>query len=239
MTEGDARGTLGSADDDQGAPFRAARQEPLLTRAFPVVADFRRYRVPSVKRDVLAGVTVAALAIPSAMTYAEVAGLSPVNGLYALLLPTVLYVLLGSSRQLIVGPEGSISTLVGAAILPLAVAGSAHAGELAAMLAVLVAICFAVAWTLRLGWIADYFSRAVLLGYIHGVAVVLVICQVGRLFGVSIAATNPLKLPLAAVLARVVGLVAVAGILRGDQALVPRAARNLLVDARCGWPIAV
>jgi MFS superfamily sulfate permease-like transporter len=173
------------------------------------------------------------------MTYAEVAGLSPVNGLYALLLPTVLYVLLGSSRQLIVGPEGSISTLVGAAILPLAVAGSAHAGELAAMLAVLVAICFAVAWTLRLGWIADYFSRAVLLGYIHGVAVVLVICQVGRLFGVSIAATNPLKLPLAAVLARVVGLVAVAGILRGDQALVPRAARNLLVDARCGWPIAV
>ena len=93
------------------------------------------------------------------------------NGLYALLLPTVAYVLLGSSKQLIVGPEGSISTLVAAAVLPLAVAGSAHAAELAAMLALLVAICFAIAWVLRLGWIADYFSRPVLIGYIHGVAV--------------------------------------------------------------------
>jgi SulP family sulfate permease len=193
MTERDTRRTLGAADYDQGASFRAARQESLLNRAIPVVADLRRYRVPSAKRDLLAGVTVAALAIPSAMAYAEVAGVSPVNGLYALLLPTVLYVLLGSSRQLIIGPEGSISTLVGVAILPLAVAGSAHATELAAMLAVLVAICFAAAWTLRLGWIADYFSRAVLIGYIHGVAVVLIIGQLGKLFGVSIAATNPLK----------------------------------------------
>jgi MFS superfamily sulfate permease-like transporter len=83
----------------------------------------------------VAGVTVAALAVPSAMAYAEVARLSPVNGLYALLLPTVAYVLLGSSRQLIVGPEGSVSTLVAVAILPLAAADSTGAVELAAMLA--------------------------------------------------------------------------------------------------------
>jgi MFS superfamily sulfate permease-like transporter len=95
-----------------------------------------------------------------------------VNGLYAVLLPTVAYVLLGSSRQLIVGPEGSISTLVAVAVLPLAVAGSAGAAELAATLALLVAVCFALAWVLRLGWIADYFSRPVLVGYIHGVAVI-------------------------------------------------------------------
>ena len=140
----------------------------------------------------MAGVTVAALAVPSAMAYAEVAGLSPVNGLYAVLLPMVAYVLLGSSRQLVVGPEGSISTLVAAAILPLAVAGSADAAELAAMLALLVAICFGLAWALRLGWIADYFSRPVLIGYIHGVAVILVIGQLGKLLGLSIDATEPL-----------------------------------------------
>jgi sulfate permease, SulP family len=96
------------------------------------------------------------------MAYAEVAGLSPVSGLYALLLPTVAYVLFGSSRQLIIGPEGSISTLVAAAILSLAAAASPDAAELAAMLALLVAVCFALAWLLRLGWIADYFSRPVL-----------------------------------------------------------------------------
>jgi MFS superfamily sulfate permease-like transporter len=140
----------------------------------------------------VAGVTVAALAIPAAMAYAEVAGVSPVNGLYALLLPTVAYVLLGSSRQLVVGPEGSISTLVGAAVLPLAVAGGADAAELAAMLALLVGLCFALAWVLRLGWIADYFSRPVLIGYIHGVAVILVIGQLAKLFGLSIDARRPL-----------------------------------------------
>jgi high affinity sulfate transporter 1 len=180
-------------DYDQRSPFRPARQEPLLTRTIPVAAALPDYRGPTARRDAVAGVTVAALAIPSAMAYAEVAGLSPVNGLYALLLPAVAYAFLGSSRQLVVGPEGSISTLVAAAILPLAIAGSADAAELAAMLALLVAICFAAAWALRLGWIADYFSRPVLIGYIHGVAVVLVIGQLGKLFGLSIDARDPLR----------------------------------------------
>ena len=174
------------------SPFRRAKKEPLLTRAMPVAADLPQYRGPSARRDLVAGVTVAALALPSAMAYAEVAGVSPVNGLYALLLPTLAYVLLGSSRLLIVGPEGSISTLVGAAVLAIAVAGSPHAAELAAMLALLVALCFAVAWALRLGWIADYFSRPVLVGYIHGVAVVLVIGQLGKLLGISVEAREPL-----------------------------------------------
>ena len=156
------------------APFQAARPQPLLTRAVPVSSDVSRYRPRTARRDLVAGVTVAALAIPSAMAYAEVAGLSPVNGLYALLLPTVAYVLLGSSRQLVIGPEGSISTLIAAAILALVAAGSPEAAELAAMLALLVAACFGLAWVLRLGWIADYFSHPVLVGYIHGVAVILV-----------------------------------------------------------------
>jgi high affinity sulfate transporter 1 len=81
---------------------------------------------------------------------------------------------------------------VGAAIVPLAVAGSSEAAELAAMLALLVAACFLVAWVARLGWLADYFSRPVLIGYIHGVAVVLVCGQLGKLFGVDIDASKPI-----------------------------------------------
>jgi high affinity sulfate transporter 1 len=181
-----------AVDYDQRSPFRPARQEPLLTRTVPVAGELPRYRFPSARRDAVAGVTVAALAVPSAMAYAEVAGVSPVNGLYALLLPAVAYAFLGSSRQLSIGPEGSISTLVAAAVLPLAVAGSADAAELAAVLAILVAICFAAGWALRLGWIADYFSRPVLIGYIHGVAVVLVVGQLGKLLGLSIDASDPL-----------------------------------------------
>ena len=130
---------------------------------------------------------MAALAVPSAMAYAEVAGMSPVIGLYALLLPTVAYVLLGSSRQLIVGPEGSISTLVAAAVLPLAVAASAGAAELGGdaraprrHLLRSSRGCFGSAGS-------PTTSRVpVLIGYIHGVAVILVIGQLGKLLGLSI-----------------------------------------------------
>jgi SulP family sulfate permease len=186
--------TISNRPDTDGRrpAFKAAREEPLLRRAIPVSAELPRYRVPIARRDAVAGLTVAALAIPSAMAYAEVAGVSPVNGLYALLLPAVAYALFGSSRQLVVGPEGSLATLVAAAILPLAVAGSGNAAGLAAMLALLVAVCFAAAWVLRLGWIADYFSRPVLVGYIHGVAFVLIVGQLGKLLGLSIHASDPL-----------------------------------------------
>jgi high affinity sulfate transporter 1 len=126
------------------------------------------------------------------MAYGQLAGLPPVNGLYALLLPTIAYVLLGSSRRLVIGPEGATSTLVAAAVLPLAVTGSDEAVEVASMLALLVAACFLLARLLRLGWIADYFSRPVLIGYLHGVAVTLVVAQLGKLLGLDVDAREPL-----------------------------------------------
>ena len=204
-----------TAYPDDSSPFEPARERPLIQRFVPVSSQLRGYRVGTGRRDLLAGVTVAALAVPSAMAYAELAGLSPVNGLYALLLPTVAYVLLGSSRQLVVGPEGSISALVAVSVLAFAGAGSADAAELAAMLALLVGACYLVALVLRLGWLADYFSRPVLIGYIHGVAVVLIIGQLGKLTGISISASD--AIPQLVEAAREIGKVsgptlAVAGI---------------------------
>lgn len=169
--------------DPGSSPFKAAADESLLERTIPVAAEVPDYRANTARRDVLAGLTVAALALPAAMAYSEVVGVSPVHGLYALLLPVVVYTLLGSSRQLVVGPEGAISVLVGAAVLPLAAAGSAEAATVAAMLALMVAAIYAIAWVLRLGWVADYFSRAVLVGYLHGVAIVLVFGQLEKLLG--------------------------------------------------------
>jgi sulfate permease, SulP family len=174
------------------SPFQPAPERSLLQRTVPVSGQLHGYRAGTAGRDLLAGVTVAALAVPAAMAYAELAGLSPVNGLYALLLPTLAYVLLGSSRQLVVGPEGSISALVAVSVLSFAAAGSADAAELAAMLGLLVGACYVIAFLLRLGWLADYFSRPVLIGYIHGVAVVLIIGQLGKLTGIGISASRPI-----------------------------------------------
>jgi high affinity sulfate transporter 1 len=172
--------------------FRKQKRAPFLHRAVPISEELRRYRPRIAQRDLVAGVTVASLALPAAMAYAELAGLSAVHGLYALLLPAVVYALLGSSRQLVVGPEGSIAAIIAAAILPLAPAGSYAASELVATLALLIAACFLLARLLRLGWIADYFSRPVLIGYLHGIAIALVVGQLGKLLGLDIDATNPL-----------------------------------------------
>jgi len=199
------------------SPFRAAPRGALLDRAIPLSTELRGYRPPAARRDLLAGATVAALAIPSAMGYAELAGLSPVVGLYALLLPTLAYALLGSSKRLIVGPEGSISALVAATVLGLAATGSDEAAEIAATLALLVAACYALAAVLRLGWVADYFSRPVLIGYIHGVSIVLIVSQVPKLLGIDVEATDPI--PQLAEIARELGDVVPATALVGFLSL--------------------
>ena len=92
----------------------------MVKRVFPVTQTLTDYPQRSLRRDAIAGVTVAALALPSGMAYAQLAGVSPIAGLYALLLPVVAYVALGSSRQLIVGPEGALAVMVAAAVGPLA-----------------------------------------------------------------------------------------------------------------------
>jgi sulfate permease, SulP family len=184
-------GSGGSASyEGDASPFQRPARRPLLQRLAPVTENLRGYRGGTLRRDLLAGVTVAALALPASLAYAEIAGLSPVIGLYALLLPAVAYALFGSSRQVIVGPDGSIAALVGAAVIPL-VADPEQRASLAALLALLVGAVFLGAWAARLGWIADYLSRPVLIGYLHGVAAVLIIGQLDKLLGLSMSAQTP------------------------------------------------
>ena len=174
------------------SPFGRPPRQPLLARTFPVSQQLPGYQKHKLRPDVVAGITVAALSIPAAMAYASLAGVSPVAGLYALLLPAVAYAFLGSSRQVIVGPEGAIAVMVAVAVAPFAAGGTSDYAALAAMLAVMVGGIYFIAFALRLGWIADYFSRAVLVGYMHGVVVVLVVGQLGKLFGVPIQEQDPI-----------------------------------------------
>ena len=166
-------------------PFRSAHKPPLSTRYLPLVASVRRYNVLRLRTDATAGVTVAALALPASMAYADIAGLPVTAGLYSLLLPLVVYALLGSAPWLVVGPESTIALLVAAGLAPLAIAGSAEYTTLAAALALIVGGFYLSARLLRLGWIADYFSQAVLVGYLTGVAILIVLGQFGKLVGVS------------------------------------------------------
>ena len=136
--------------------------------------------------DVLAGVTVAAYLVPQCMAYGVLAGLDPVVGLWAALPSLALYALLGSSPQLSVGPESTCAIMTAIALAPLAAGDAARYAALAAALAVLVGLLAVVGWVLRLGFLADLFSAPILVGYMTGIAVIMVIGQLGKVTGVPV-----------------------------------------------------
>src|ERR1700690_1029560 len=98
--------------DPEVSPFKPRQQPSISAQTFPVSTELAGYPQRNARRDAVAGITVAALAIPSAMASPGPPGLSPVAGLYALLLPAIAYAVFGSSRQLVVGPEGALALLV-------------------------------------------------------------------------------------------------------------------------------
>ncbi len=156
----------------------------------PLLAQLRSYR--SVRPDVVAGVIVAALALPQAMAYAQLAGLPVVVGLYGLVLPLFAYALLGSSRVLMTGPTTTAALMVGPALVAVNPDPGTHVA-LAAMLALVVGLVFLAARLLHLGWLADYFSAAVLLGFVTGLALTMIAGQLGVLFGVTVTGETPLQ----------------------------------------------
>ena len=136
--------------------------------------------------DLLAGLTVAAYLIPQCLAYGELAGLEPIQGLWACLPPLLLYALIGSSPQLSVGPESTTALLTAAVVAPLAGGDPAAAAGRAALLALLVGLVCGVARLARLGFLADLLSRPILVGYMAGVAVIMVTAQAGRLMGIPL-----------------------------------------------------
>ena len=146
----------------------------------------RSYQRSWLRGDLIAGVTVAAYLIPQVMAYAAVAGVRPVAGLWAALPALVIYAALGSSRSLSMGPESTTALMTAIAIGPLAAGDPARYASLAASLALLVGLMTLGAWLLRLGFVADLLSRPVLVGYMTGLALIMIADQLGRVTGVPV-----------------------------------------------------
>ncbi|UTY60014.1 SulP family inorganic anion transporter [Massilia sp. erpn] len=143
----------------------------------------RGYRRAALAGDVSAGLVVAMMMIPQGMAYALVAGLPPVAGIYASILPPVVYALFGSSMTQSVGPMAIVSLMTAAAIAPLAAAGSALYAVLAAQLALVAGAVLILCGLLRLGFLANFFSRPVMSGFTVGSAIVIAMGQVHPLLG--------------------------------------------------------
>ncbi|MFI7498548.1 SulP family inorganic anion transporter [Streptomyces sp. NPDC049687] len=160
------------------------RHVPGWHRLVPGLITLLGYRRSWLTGDLLAGVTVAAYLVPQVMAYAGVAGLPPVAGLWAILPALALYALFGSSRLLSVGPESTTALMTATVVAPLAAGDSGRYASLAAALAVTVGLLCLIARAVRLGFLADLLSRPVLIGYLAGVALIMMVDQLPKLTGV-------------------------------------------------------
>ncbi|MFJ5806570.1 SulP family inorganic anion transporter [Streptomyces sp. NPDC093093] len=162
---------------------------PASGRSFQPAPGLLGYRRSWLGREALAGLAVAAYLVPQVMAYAVVAGLPPVVGIWAAVPAMGIYAVIGSSRLLSVGPESTTALMTAVAVGPLAAGDPGRYAVLAAALAVAVGLLSLAAWSVRLGFLADLLSRPVLVGYLAGVALIMIVDQVPRLTGVH--ATGP------------------------------------------------
>ncbi|HTY53089.1 MAG TPA: SulP family inorganic anion transporter [Methanomicrobiales archaeon] len=159
-------------------PPEFIRRHRLLQGILPIDTA----RLPA---EILAGVTFAALAIPSVLGYATIAGMPVVTGLYTLLLPMAVFAIFGSSRHLVVGADSATAVVIASGLLAMAAPGSPEYIAYAGMIALLAAGFLLIAGLLKLGFISDFLSRAVIIGFLSGVGIQIAIGQLAGMAGIA------------------------------------------------------
>jgi SulP family sulfate permease len=164
---------------DPAVARTGAAHAPVLLRS---LRGYRRTWLPA---DILAAITLLAIAVPEQLATSRLAGMPPVTGFYAFVAGTVLFALLGSNPRMSVGADSTIAPLFAVGVAHLAVSGTPRYQELVAILAVMVGVLVAVVWLARLGWIAELLSEPIITGFLGGIAVIIAVHQVPDLLGIS------------------------------------------------------
>ena len=157
-----------------------------IARFIPGLALIKGFSPALLRTELIVAVTVFAVLVPSAMAYGDLAGVTPVAGLYVALGAMVMYALFGTSKQVIMGPEATAAIMTATAVAPLAGGDAARYAALAALLALLVGVVALLARVARLGFITDLLSKPVLVGYIFGATLIVIGSQLGKMFGIKL-----------------------------------------------------
>ena len=157
-----------------------------IARFIPGLALIKGFSPALLRTELVVAVTVFAVLVPSAMAYGDLAGVTPVAGLYVALGALVGYALFGTSRQLIMGPEATTAIMTAAAVAPLAGGDPVRYAALAALAALLVGVLALLARVARLGFITDFLSKPILVGYIFGTTLIVIGSQLGKMFGIKL-----------------------------------------------------
>jgi SulP family sulfate permease len=178
---------MGAAATEVTVPDSGGRSLRARLRAPAVMGGLLPVHRSHITADVVAGITLAAVSIPVALGYAKIAGMPVVTGLYTLLFPMAVFAVLGSSRHLVVGADSATAAILSAALAGLAVAGSPQYVRLAGLAALLAGGLLLLARLARLGFLADFLSRTVLVGFLTGVGIQVAVRQLPDMLGVTVA----------------------------------------------------
>ncbi|MBL8680074.1 MAG: sulfate permease [Myxococcales bacterium] len=170
-----------------GVPSPPERGWPRWVPGLWVLAHYKREWFA---KDLVAGLVVSALLVPAGLGYATAAGLPPITGLYATIVPLIAYALFGPSRIMVLGPDSALAALIAAAVVQRAGGDSARAVGLASLLALLTGLLCVGAGLARVGFVTDLLSRPVRVGYMNGIALTVLVAQLPKLFGFSVRADS-------------------------------------------------
>ena len=162
-------------------------------RFVPMVGWLRSYDRRWLRGDVLAGIAVAALIVPKNLGYAAIAGIPVQNGLYAAAAGAILYAVFGTSRQISTGPSSGLAAVAASAVVAAKVTGTGDIASFVATITLASGILFLLLAVFKMGWIAQFLSRAVVTGFLFGAAIDVVIGELPKLTGTDVSGANPIQ----------------------------------------------
>src|SRR5256885_13190943 len=159
----------------------------------PGLETLRRYDAAWLPHDLVAGSVLATMLVPVGIAYAVASGLPGIYGLYATIIPLLVYALFGPSRILVLGPDSSLAAVILSVVLPLSGGDPLRAVTLAGMMAIVSGVVCVAAGLARLGFITDLLSKPIRYGYMNGIALTVLLSQVPKLLGFSVTPNGPVR----------------------------------------------
>jgi SulP family sulfate permease len=169
-----------------------AAQDP-EPKLLPIVGQLRSYHRSWLRGDLIAGVTVAALIVPKNLGYAEIAGIPVQNGLYAAAVGAILYAIFGTCRQISMGPSSGLAAVAASAVFAAGITDQAEVAAFVAGMTLASGALFLLLAVFKMGWIAQFLSRAVVTGFLFGAAIDVVIGELPKITGTKVEGSNSLR----------------------------------------------
>ena len=181
------------SDPDRSGNNRRVTDRTGWLRWLPGLQTLRRYEAPWLPHDLVAGSVLATMLVPVGIAYAVASGLPGIYGLYATIIPLLVYALFGPSRILVLGPDSALAAVILSVVLPLSGGDPLRAVTLAGMMAIVSGTVCILTGVARLGFVTELISKPIRYGYMNGIALTVLISQVPTLFGFSIKSEGPLR----------------------------------------------